>query len=304
MKKFAILVVGVLLAQLLGAVELYENDVSEVRFNASYRIKSSPETRRLRLTVLVPKTIEGRQEITGIHYSLPPARVFESGGNRYAEFDLSSLPRDVNITVSIDARLYRYDFAVAGGNPGGGEAGELPAYLRTEPYLEVDYPGVAEIAGEIPGPGGIETVRQVYDFVTARLGYRGYVREETGALESIRRAYGDCSDFSDVMVTLLRAKGVPARTVDGYLMDYGNDTPLHTWVEAYTPEHGWVPFDPLLGHLKKVSFDRLYPNYLYLSSKRHDDVLRNFHFYSCSYISGSVSIKESYKVEKMDQIVL
>lgn len=68
-----------------------------------------------------------------------------------------------------------------------------------------------------------------------------------------RRRAGHCEYFSTAMAVLLRAEGIPARNVTGflggewnafgrYLVVTGNDA--HSWVEVWFPELGWVPFDP------------------------------------------------------------
>ncbi|HEX2091736.1 MAG TPA: transglutaminaseTgpA domain-containing protein [Longimicrobiaceae bacterium] len=78
---------------------------------------------------------------------------------------------------------------------------------------------------------------------------------EEARLESFlfRRRAGHCEYFSSAMVVLLRAAGIPARNVNGflggewnefgrYLVVTGNDA--HSWVEVWFPGVGWVPFDP------------------------------------------------------------
>jgi transglutaminase-like putative cysteine protease len=68
-----------------------------------------------------------------------------------------------------------------------------------------------------------------------------------------RRRSGHCEYYSSAMVMLLRAAGIPARNVTGFLGgewntfgDYlavtGNDA--HSWVEVWMGQMGWVPFDP------------------------------------------------------------
>lgn len=303
MKKHLILLASVFfsLGQ-LGATGLYKGDSSSVRFNINYRITSTPDTRMVRFVALVPKTVDGRQEITSVEYSVPPTRVFEAGGNTYAEYVFRKVPRDLNLRITVNALLKRYDLAALRSQEAPVSRGELAQYLWEERYLDVNDPEIIMKAKEIVSASDMETVRKAYEYVTSRLTYRGYVREETGAAESLKKGYGDCSDYSDVLITVLRAAGIAARPVDGYLMDYGADTPRHTWVEAYTNEYGWISLDPLLGSLKKVTFDRLEPNYMYLSSKRHDPVLQNFHFYWGSYAGGSVTIDESYSVEKLNDL--
>jgi transglutaminase-like putative cysteine protease len=63
---------------------------------------------------------------------------------------------------------------------------------------------------------------------------------------------GVCQDFAHVMLACLRGRGLPARYVSGYLLTdpppgrarlLGVDA-SHAWVAAYSPNHGWVEFDP------------------------------------------------------------
>ncbi|MDP3279165.1 MAG: DUF3488 and transglutaminase-like domain-containing protein [Deltaproteobacteria bacterium] len=64
---------------------------------------------------------------------------------------------------------------------------------------------------------------------------------------------GHCEYFSTAMALLLRAVDVPTRNVTGFLGGtfnaYGRFYAIrqgdaHSWVEAYTPDQGWVTFDP------------------------------------------------------------
>jgi transglutaminase-like putative cysteine protease len=66
----------------------------------------------------------------------------------------------------------------------------------------------------------------------------------------IRR--GVCQDFAHLLIGAMRAYGLPARYVSGYLLTYpapgkeklvGADA-SHAWVSVWAPEIGWVDFDP------------------------------------------------------------
>jgi len=74
--------------------------------------------------------------------------------------------------------------------------------------------------------------------------------------ETLHRQSGSCRDFAVLFATVLRANGVAARLVSGFLWE--NDSPdrprraentLHAWVEAYVPGAGWIGFDPTSGVL-------------------------------------------------------
>lgn len=70
---------------------------------------------------------------------------------------------------------------------------------------------------------------------------------------------GYCDNFSTSMVVMLRAIGIPARWVKGFAEgeemsnDLGEKTfqvtnnNAHSWVEAYFPGIGWMPFEPTIG---------------------------------------------------------
>ena len=66
---------------------------------------------------------------------------------------------------------------------------------------------------------------------------------------------GVCQDFAHLAITCLRAFGLPARYVSGYLLTYpppgmeklqGADA-SHAWISVWAPEAGWVDFDPTNG---------------------------------------------------------
>ena len=74
----------------------------------------------------------------------------------------------------------------------------------------------------------------------------------TPAQKAFEMRKGVCQDFAQVMIGGLRALGLPARYVSGYLR---NDPPpgverligadaSHAWVSVYCPTLGWVDFDP------------------------------------------------------------
>lgn len=68
----------------------------------------------------------------------------------------------------------------------------------------------------------------------------------------LRERRGVCQDFAHFMIGCLRALGLPARYVSGYLLTrpppgqprlVGADA-SHAWVSVYCPLAGWMDFDP------------------------------------------------------------
>lgn len=74
----------------------------------------------------------------------------------------------------------------------------------------------------------------------------------TSVDEVLLQKSGVCQDFAHLMLACLRGHGLPARYVSGYLLTepppgrprlLGVDA-SHAWVAAWSPQHGWVEFDP------------------------------------------------------------
>jgi transglutaminase-like putative cysteine protease len=80
----------------------------------------------------------------------------------------------------------------------------------------------------------------------------GATTVSTSVDEVLYQRRGVCQDFAHLMLASLRGLGLPARYVSGYLLTepppgmprlMGVDA-SHAWVAAYSPQHGWVEFDP------------------------------------------------------------
>lgn len=78
---------------------------------------------------------------------------------------------------------------------------------------------------------------------------------------------GYCDNFSTSMVVMLRTLGIPARWVKGFapgeiarnsegerVYQVTNEE-AHSWVEAYMPGIGWMPFEPTIGFNGLTSID-------------------------------------------------
>jgi transglutaminase-like putative cysteine protease len=65
------------------------------------------------------------------------------------------------------------------------------------------------------------------------------------AEDAIMAQKGVCQDHAQIFVTCLRALGIPARYVSGYLMlnETTTQDAMHAWAEAHVDGLGWVGFD-------------------------------------------------------------
>jgi len=144
-------------------------------------------------------------------------------------------------------------------DPGWEELGAPPVtdrlaeFLAPTPYTPA-CPELEELARELRnGWGPAATVDAIARFVRGHLTYTPGVTEvSSSALEALQGQAGVCQDYAHLSIALLRAAGVPARYVSGYLHTGKDARPgdtvsgeSHAWVEAWLGD--WWPFDPTNG---------------------------------------------------------
>ncbi|MGI8806250.1 MAG: transglutaminase family protein [Acidimicrobiales bacterium] len=125
--------------------------------------------------------------------------------------------------------------------------------LSASRYVPLD-DGVLEAAATLdPTLDPRDTCDAVIALVRDRMTYeRGTTTVSTTAADALKIGSGVCQDFTHVALGLLRARGIPARYVSGYLHPSSKAEPgevlagqSHAWVEAWVGE--WTPFDATNG---------------------------------------------------------
>jgi transglutaminase-like putative cysteine protease len=125
--------------------------------------------------------------------------------------------------------------------------------LAPSRYVPLD-DDVAAVAAELgDGLDPLQTCEAVISTVRSRMKYeKGATTVSTKAGDALRLGGGVCQDFTHVALALLRARGIPARYVSGYLHPSSAAEPgetlagqSHAWVEAWVGD--WLPFDPTNG---------------------------------------------------------
>lgn len=131
--------------------------------------------------------------------------------------------------------------------------------LSSSRYVPLDDEAVKAAAADLDGNGGggrlepLDLCTAVVGAVRSRLQYeRGATTVSTDAGDALRIGGGVCQDFTHVALAMLRARGIPARYVSGYLHPSAKAEPgevvagqSHAWVEAWVGD--WMPFDPTNG---------------------------------------------------------
>ena len=240
------------------------------------------------LTVNLPKTMPGRQEIHEIKFDPEPDRLFSVNGNDYTHFRISVNKKKVRVKINVKATLLKYDLASAMNQEQITVEKEpnLTAFLRPERMIESDDPLIQKLAKDITGTTRLDIVRGIYDFVIYYLDVDVSKLKGVGAAKTAQDKKGMCIDYCDLFAALCRAKQIPARVVAGYRTNF-SVSPKHSWVEVYFKDYGWVPFDPsqwkpLSQVYLEDTFYNLEPQLLCFTKIRNDAVLQNNYFYTIS----------------------
>ncbi len=125
------------------------------------------------------------------------------------------------------------------------QPGEASEWSRATPSLPAGDPAMRRLSDR--ATLGMESphaqVDALVDFVHAYVEYAEVEGVQTVA-ETVRSRRGDCTEYADLLTTLARARGFPARTVTG--LAYDPETAafaLHSWNEVAV-EGRWRGVDP------------------------------------------------------------
>jgi hypothetical protein len=249
------------------------------------------------LVVQLPMTIEGRQKLLDVRYSVRPQAELKKGDNLYAMFAGTNFTTPIKLTIEADVEIYRYDLETARKRKGPATdltPEERKRYLASEKFLEKDDPSIQAASLQITTGGDLETVRAIQEFIQSKMRYSGPSPGDKGAVGALAAGQGKCAEFSDLFVALCRAKEIPARTCEGFVTTppKPGDTSTHRWAEVFLKDLGWVPFDPLHIARRANTFEHSWNKYIYCARlARVDPVLgRN--------MDGGLSTGNSFHIDR------
>lgn len=213
-------------------------------------------------------------------------------GNRYAEFDFSGQPAGSTQIVTIDYRVSINELSYPLSNC----QGALPAeFIQPELHIESDNPQIVALADALSKGKrtACEAVRAFYDYIGNTLTYT-FNGANWGAQAALGPMGADCTEYSDLLIALSRAKGIPARYFEGlfYLKDNSGARARteHAWTDIYLPSIGWVPVDPTLGRIpsdRDTYFAHYTPDHIIVTMGVNPSVLRGGSYWTTLYWPGN-----------------
>jgi len=134
------------------------------------------------------------------------------------------------------------------------EAALAAGFCFPSPYVDVP-PNIGELIHDIFTPARpiLSAAMALTSRIYTDFNYRGGVTDIWTPVRTVLdKRQGVCQDFAHLQIAALRSLGLPVRYVSGYLLTHpapgkprlvGADE-SHAWLSVWTPDRGWVDFDP------------------------------------------------------------
>ena len=140
------------------------------------------------------------------------------------------------------------------GGPVDPDVAQFKIQSRQTPITRdvVDFARMSFPAGRPVLDGAMDLTRRIYETFSFDPAATDI---STPIAQVLANKRGVCQDFAHLSIAALRGLGVPTRYVSGYLLTLPPPGQLklkgadasHAWISVWSPEFGWVDFDPTNG---------------------------------------------------------
>ncbi|MFA5828153.1 MAG: transglutaminase domain-containing protein [Candidatus Shapirobacteria bacterium] len=203
---------------------------------------NNPSSDTINTEIAIPPTTESQSVIFSGLTPSPNNVLIDADGNWLAQYQLSP-NQEISVIASGQVKI----------SPPSPQQVDINTEIYTKPesFWPTDDPTIASIAEKLKTP------KDIHKYVVFALSY-DYKRIDSsgrkGALEAIRTPGESlCTEFTDLFVTLARAKKIPAREIEGFAYTNNpkikptntNADILHAWPQYWDKSKKlWVSIDP------------------------------------------------------------
>lgn len=234
-----------------AGIYLLYGDKQYYSFSIKYNI-SNPNLFPVKTEIALPPSTNYQNVLINSFSSQPTDVTRDADGNWLASYRLSPQQKKTVIVngiveVTIPSKTEQLSKS------------EIKNFTSEKKYWETTSPQVVKVAESLTDP------KSIYGYVTKNLTYNySKVASDNvrlggrGALAAPQNSV--CLEFTDLFISLMRSKGIPARSVEGYAytdntklrpISLANDI-LHAWPEYYSSDQKrWVMVDPTWGNTTK-----------------------------------------------------
>ncbi len=204
----------------------------------------------LYLWVPLPADFSGQRLLRVLAQEPPPFVPSYRGSALYRLKDLQT-GTDLSLTQSLLVSVYTVETDVDSERVQAAPEDPpalMAAYTAPDDRIASGAPEIMSLAKRIVGSerNPWKATRLVWDWMLRNIGWKegsNWPRLQ----DALAHRSADSYSYALLCCSLLRAAGVPALPVAGYLIDSSRKAVRHYWVEIYLYGLGWVPLDPVLG---------------------------------------------------------
>jgi transglutaminase-like putative cysteine protease len=205
--------------------------------------KSTNTASKVQLWVPVIETFAPYQEVLESSVNVEYKKIeTDQYGNKFYYFEFNNFgPRK---SISIDM-TYKIVLKGSYTTPDTCEGDMISDFLKPERLVESGDSYIKELAHTITlnDRTSCEKAESIYRYVWENMKYVLNEKTMEGALKGLKTGVGDCNEFTDAIMALSRASGIPARKGNGYVFFTESDVESHAFPEVFLPGMGWTLFD-------------------------------------------------------------
>ncbi|MBN1573304.1 MAG: transglutaminase domain-containing protein [Deltaproteobacteria bacterium] len=251
---------------------------------------------KVEVKVPIFKTFEKYQEVLESSTNIAYRDIgTDNLGNNYYVFEILNLRPNSSVEIAMNYKIMlKADYP----DPMVCEGGKISGFLNPEPLIESNHPYIINLAREIVKDDitDCEKAESIYRYALQNISYE-FQTPMVGALKALKSGKGDCNEFTDAIIALSRASGIPARKGNGFAYFEENHLESHAFPEVYLPGLGWSVADPTL-----CCFVKRPPIYLYNYVGENPSLFKHPDWEEYTYnwwFDGDIepNIWDEYKVE-------
>jgi hypothetical protein len=123
-------------------------------------------------------------------------------------------------------------------------------YCSMQKYWEITDDAIQVMSKQVAERTGDDEsyARLAFNRVRESLKLKTHLDYRKGAAKTASEGEGDCDEYADLYVALLRARRIPARRIVGHVFRRNSKPEAHAWCEIFLEQIGWLPVDPALGN--------------------------------------------------------
>ncbi len=229
-------------------------------FELDYKIEYTNKTGRkisMDLTIPVAADFRPHQKILDIKFFPKPSKIISNEDGKFAVFSFTSLEPGKTLRFGYNAKIaaYRLLYDVSADKVTGNIPTEVKTWLKADSRYPVNNKTVKALAGRLISgePNIYYRVLKCYDYVRSL--HFELTRGAVPVVEVINKGICQCSDATDLFITLCRSLGLPARYCGGVFLKESLNTIIdtHAWAEVYFPPYGWAPIDPTMARFDEIT---------------------------------------------------